>query len=197
MVRDSMKTIAAIVVVAMTLAATTPLFVGARPDGMSLRARDIGPWWQEYARFSPNYTDDSNFSKNLTFSENVLMSNDTSIISAQLFVFKSSEAIDVLFPDPFEDHWLFPNTKEVDIGDRGYIHGLGSNGYYGVIFDDGQTFQANPLNVVWLMFVEDNVLSSITLSVKGVDTPTQPWIWDFILDVGMIQLQKIDRYSSN
>jgi hypothetical protein len=195
MVSDSTKTIAVIIVVAMALAATTPLFVGPKVDRMSLRARDVGPGWQENSRYSPNYTDDSNFTKNLTFSENVLMSNETSIISAQLFVFKSSEAIINLFPDPFQYQLFFPRAEEVDIGDMGYIHGYGQNIMYVVAFD-GQIFYANPSNIVSLVFVEDNVLSEITMSVKGVDTPAQPWIWDFMLDLGMIQLQKIDRYSS-
>jgi hypothetical protein len=199
MISDSTRTIAAIIVVAMALAATTPLFVGVEAEGMSLRARDIGPWWQENGRGSPDYSHvgNSTFLENLTFAEIAIMSNGTSIITSSLFVFKSYETINNLFPDSFQNHWSFyPMAEKVDIGDQGYVYGYSADIYYGVIIN-GQEFHFNSSNIVSLVFVEDNVLSSITLSVKGVDTPAQPWIWDFILDLGMIQLQKIDRYSGN
>jgi len=88
--------------------------------------------------------------------------------------------------------------KDVDIGEMGHINGYG--GIYStvtivVVFDD-QGFFPNPSNVVTLEFIEGKVFSTITVLIKGADTPTQPWIWDFILNVGAKQLQKIDRYSS-
>ena len=198
MVSDSTRTIAGIIVVAMVLAATTPLFVGARVDGMSLRARDIGPWWQENGRGSPDYSHvgNSSFLENITFAEFAMMSNGTIIVTTGLFAFKSSEPINQ-FLDLFQNHSLFyDKVKKVNIGDQGYVYTYGADSYYGVIIN-GQEVHINSSNVVSLVFVEDNVLSSITVLVKGADTPAQPWIWDFIVDLGMIQLHKIDRYSSN
>ena len=107
MVSDSTRTIAGIIVVAMVLAASTPLFVVAKADGMSLRARDIGPWWQENGRYSPDYSHivNSSFLENITFAEFAMMSNGTIIVTTGLFVFKSSEPIN-LFLDLFQNHSL-------------------------------------------------------------------------------------------
>jgi hypothetical protein len=194
MISDSTRTVAAIIVVAIVLAATTPFFVGGRVDGLSLRARDIGPGWQENSRHYLNYTGFGVFSENIAFSEIVIMSNGTSIIVSRLIVFESSDVIDKLFL--FQDLLLiFHTAEEVDIGDLGYLYRCSPNTFYGVGIGD-QTFLANPSNIASLVFVQDDTLSAITVSVKGVDTLTQPWIWDFILDVGVKQLQKIDRYSS-
>jgi hypothetical protein len=192
MIRDSAETIAVIIIAAMVLAATTPIFVGARVDGMSLRARDIGFGWQENDRFSPgNYT----FEGPLIYSQDIVFSNETSIVVSELYYSNSSEAI----LQSFNSHRIrySDTSNDVDIGEMGYIFGYGkySTVSYLVIID-GQGFYANRSNIVRLEFKEGNVLSIITVSVKGVHTPTQPWIWDFTLDLGERQLQKIDRYLS-
>jgi hypothetical protein len=187
MVSDSQKTIAVIIVIAMAFAATTPLIVGGRADGMSLRARDIGPWWQENERFSYDYTGNKTYGSLI---ESVVMSNETCIIVSQLFIFNSSEAIADYFPG------LFLDPKDVDIGDGGLVFGGHGTGIFvGAI--DGQTFYANGPNTIVLEFLKGNVVSIIILAVKGIDTPAQSWINDFILDVGFVQLQKIERYSSS
>ncbi len=195
---DSAKTIAAIIVVAMASAATTPVFVGTRADSMALRASDIGPGWHESERFSRNYTDNNTFGGHVILSEYATMSNETSIIVSELYVFNSSQAILGMFNS---HRMLFNaitnNVDNVDIGEMGYIfrYGIYSTVSYLMIID-GHGFYANRTNIVRLEFIEGVVLSIITMSVKGVDAPNQPWIWDFILDVGAKQLQKVDRYSS-
>lgn len=194
MVSDSTMTIATIIVVAIALAATTPIIIGEKVDEPSLRATDIGPGWEENLRIYQNYTGFGVFSENITFSESVIMSNGTSIIHSRFIVFESSDAVDDFYF--FQDHLLIYNTaEEVDIGDLGYLYGFhpNANAVYGVGIGDRE-FQANPANVASLVFLQDNTLSAITVSVKGVDTQSQPWIWEFILDLGVIQLQKIDRF---
>ncbi len=194
MVSDSTKTIAAIIIVAIALAATTPIIVGEKVDEPSLRTTDLGYGWEESFRIYQNYTGFGTFAENITFSESVIMSNETSIIHSRLIVFNSSNAVDDF--SYFQDHLLVYNTaEEVDIGDLGYLYGFypNANAVYVVGIDD-QEFRANPANVASLVFLQDDTLSAITVSVKGVDTLAQPWIWEFILDLGTIQLQKIDRF---
>jgi hypothetical protein len=164
---------------------------------MSLRVMDIGTGWHDNLRQSLNYTTINIFPGNLTSGESVIMSNMTSIIVSDLLVFNSSEAFLGWFniSSGMIFHFSF---KDVGIGEKGYIYGycgIGSTVTIVVVFDD-QGFYPNPSNIVTHEFIEGKVLSSITVLIKGVDTPTQPRIWDFILDVCAKQLQKIDRYSS-
>jgi hypothetical protein len=189
---------AVIVIAAMVLATTTPLFVDARPDGMSLRARDIGTGWHDNLQFSHNCTANNTFYSNVTSAEFIILSNMTSIIVSELNFYNSTEAILERFNNDRIWSMRFPNTfEDVDIGEMGYIYAYGiyTTVTTLVVFDN-QGFYANRSNVVTLEFIEGKVFSSITVLIKGVDTPTQPWIWDFILDIGAKQLQKIDRYSS-
>ena len=87
-------------------------------------------------------------------------------------------------------------SNDVNIGELGHIFVLSeyTTVSYLVIIE-GQGFYANRSNIVRLEFKEGNVVSIITVSVKGASTPAQPWIWDFALNLGEKQLQKIDRYS--
>ena len=193
MVSDSTKTIVAIILVATILAASTPFLID-RTYEMSLRPRDIGLYWHEDAHTSGFYPGNNSFSKNLSFSDVSWFSNETSFISAQLLVFKSSAAIANLFPGLFYDrNSSNPPIKTVEIGDGGLIIGpLGPDGFFGSLIN-GQNFYANGSNVVVLEFMKSNVVCVIILALKGIDIPAQSWIKDFILDVGFIQLQKIDH----
>jgi len=194
MASDSTKTIVAMIVVAMILAASTPFLVN-RAYGLSLRPSDIGSYWHEDTHTSGFFTGNNSFERNLTFWDNSWLSNKTSIISAQLLVFKSSAAIINLFPGLFyEVNSSNPPARTVEIGDGGLIIGpYGSNGFF-VSAINGQPVYVNGSNVVVLEFMKGNVVSVIALAVKGIDTPPQSWIKDFVLDIGFVQLQKIDRY---
>jgi len=189
MVNDSTKTIAVVIALGMVLAATSTLFLHIDSNEMTLRARDVGPGWRDNWRRAPIFPANITID-NLTLSEYTLLSNKTSIISAELWVFESHEA---------SLNWYLNKTifvqwgEEVAIGDLGCIYRYGGDVAYIVIID-GEVFSANPSNMVGVMFIEANVLSIITVSVKGVDTPTQPWIFNFALELGMIQLEKIDQY---
>ncbi len=194
MASDSTKTIVAMIVLAMILAASTPFLVN-REYGLSLRPSDIGMNWHEDAHISGFYTGNNSFEKNLTYSDVSWFSNETSIISAQLLVFKSSAAIIDYFPGLFKD----PNSsyrpiEAVDIGDGGLIFdGYGSTGIL-VSIVNGQTYYANGPNIAVLEFMKSNVVCVIISAVKGIDTPAQSWNKDFALEVGFVQLQKIDHY---
>jgi hypothetical protein len=189
MVRDSAKAITVVIALGIVLAATSTLFLHIDSNEMALRARDVGPGWRDNGRRSPIFPANITID-NLTFSEYDLMSNETSIISDELWVFNSPEAsLDWYLNKTIFVRW----GEEATIGDLGCIYRYGGAVAYIVIID-GQVFSANPSNMVGVMFIEANVLSIITVAVKGVDTPTQPWIYDFALDLGLIQLQKIDQY---
>jgi len=190
MVSDSTKTIAVVIVLGVVLAATSTLFMRMDANEMTLKARDVGPGWQEGWRQSPIFPANITNTINLTFSEITIMSNETSIISAELWVFESPEASLGWFQNKtIFIHW----GEDAGVGDLGCIYRYGGNVAY-IVSIDGRVFQANSSNIVGLMFIEANVLSIITVSVKGVDTPTQPWIWNFAVELGMIQLEKIDQY---
>jgi hypothetical protein len=189
MVSDSRKTIVAIIVVAMLLAASTPFLVDARADGMSLKAGDIGPYWQMIFSDSKTFND-TNMSSPVSL-EDVWFGNKTWIVISELQVFKSPEAsMDMLHL--FTRAYL--SVENANVGDSGIIYRFGGNAAFAIVSPQGYGFHFNSSNVVGLMFVKGDVFASIIVAKEGYDALAHSWIHDFIIDLGMIQLQKIDRY---
>jgi len=190
MIGDSTRTIAVLITMGVVLAATSTFFIHMDADDIPLSAEDVGQGWSDNWKMSPIYPNNWTMADNFTYSVLSVMSNETSIISLELMVFKSPES---------SLRWIQNETmfmgmsQDAGIGDVGYIYRYGGAISY-VIGIDGQVFSPNPWNLVTLIFIKNNTLAKITVLVKGIDTPIQPWIWNFTLELGTKQLHKINKY---
>jgi hypothetical protein len=194
MVSDSTRTIAAIIVVAMALAATTPLFVGAKADGMSLRARDIGPGWQELDR-----RQDSGLHAfyNSTSVERVIMvKNSTFYIIAYLYTFDSPEHCHIALNTSRQSVFDVFSPEYIGIGDGGYLIKFPSGGLIGstisfvMVFEGGFNL-TNITAYAGVRYTQGSIMVSIDVVCLDSDHPSQDWINYFTIGVGYAQLIKI------
>jgi nitrate/nitrite transporter NarK len=194
MISDSMKTIAVIIVVAMVLAATTPLFVGAKADGMSLRARDIGPGWQELDR-----RQDSGlhaFSNSTSVERVIMVKNSTFYVIAYLYTFDSPEHCHIALNATKQSVYDAFSPEDVGIGDGGYFMKfpsgglIGSNIYFGMILEGGFNL-TNIKSYAGLRYTQGSILVIIDVVCLDVNHPSQDWINYFTIGVGYAQLIKI------
>ena len=188
--QDSTRTITLLIALGVVLAATSTFFFHMDVDQVPLKARDVGPEWMDNWQLSPRYPSNWTVADNFTYSVLSIMSNETSIISSELLIFKSPEQSLGWFQNETTFTYI---SEDAGIGDMGYIFRYGGAVSY-LISIDGQVFSSSPSNIVGLIFVKGNILSKITALVKGIDTPIQPWVWNFTAAVGLKQLEKIDQY---